>query len=156
MDNTITLGPARMGDAPRIASMSRSLIEEGLPWSWTPRRVAAHMRQRESLVVTARSSREVVGFAMAHFGVDSVRLTLLGVAESHQRKGVGLRLIQWVEESAVVAGLFTMMLEVRASNESARRFYAALGYREAGVVARYYSGIEDAIRFTRSLRVVVE
>lgn len=149
----ITLGPARMGDAPWIAHMSRSLIEDGLPWSWTPKRVATHMRQRESLVVTARSSNEVVGFAMAHFGTDSVRLTLLGVADSHQRKGVGTRLIEWVEESAVVAGLFTMMLEVRASNQAARRFYAAQGYREAGSVSRYYSGIEDAIRFTRNLRV---
>ena len=151
--DTITLGPARMGDAPWIANMSRSLIEEGLPWSWTPRRVAAHMRQRESLVVTARSGTEVVGFAMAHFGADTVRLTLLGVANSQQRKGVGTRLIQWVEESAVVAGLFTMMLEVRAGNQAARRFYAALGYIEAGAVTRYYSGIEDAIRLSRSLRV---
>ena len=150
----ITLGPARMGDAPWIANMSRSLIEEGLPWSWTPRRVATHMRQRESLVVTARSGTQLVGFAMAHFGTDTVRLTLLGVADTHQRIGIGTRLIEWVEESAVVAGLFTMMLEVRASNHSARRFYAAQGYREAGAVTRYYSGIEDAIRFTRSLRVV--
>lgn len=133
--------------------MSRSLIEEGLPWSWTPRRVAAHMRQRESLVVTARSSREVVGFAMAHFGTETVRLTLLGVADTHQRRGVGTRLLQWVEESAVVAGLFTMTLEVRASNSSARRFYMALGYREAGTVTRYYSGIEDAVRLTRDLRI---
>jgi ribosomal-protein-alanine N-acetyltransferase len=151
--DTITLGPARIGDAPWIATLSRSLIEAGLPWSWTPRRVAAHMRQRESLVVTARSSRELVGFAMAQFGSDSVRLTLLGVDDSHQRKGVGRQLIRWVEESAVVAGLFTMRLEVRASNHSARRFYDALGFRESGSVSKYYSGIEDAIRFARDLRI---
>jgi len=151
--DTITLGPARMGDAPHIAAMSRTLIEDGLPWSWTPRRVGAHMRQRENLVVTARSSRELVGFAMAHFGNENVRLTLLGVSDLHQRRGVGTQLIQWVEESAVVAGLFTMMLEVRASNVAGRRFYSSLGYREVGMVAQYYSGIEDAIRLTRSLRV---
>ena len=86
--DTITLGPARMGDAPQIAAMSRTLIEDGLPWSWTPRRVAAHMRQRENLVVTARCNREMVGFAMAHFGNENVRLTLLGVSDLHQRRGV--------------------------------------------------------------------
>ena len=111
------------------------------------------MRQRENLVVTARCNREMVGFAMAHFGNENVRLTLLGVSDLHQRRGVGTRLIQWVEESAVVAGLFTMMLEVRASNVSGRRFYSSLGYREVGMVAQYYSGIEDAIRLTRNLRV---
>jgi ribosomal-protein-alanine N-acetyltransferase len=151
--DTITLGPARISDAQWIAETSRSLIEAGLPWSWTLRRVSELMRQRESLVVMARSGQELIGFALAQFGSESVRLALLGVATSHQRRGVGQQLIRWVEDSAVIAGLFTMRLEVRANNHSARRFYAALGYREAGTVPKYYSGIEDAVRYTRDLRV---
>lgn len=132
--------------------MSRSLIEAGLPWSWTPQRVAAHMRQRENLTVTARWGGELVGFALAQFGTDTVRLALLGVADLHRRKGVGRQLVHWVEESAVVAGLFTIRLEVRAGKHAARRFYAALGYRETGSVTSYYSGVEDAIQLSRDLR----
>lgn len=150
--DTLSLGPARMGDAPAIANMSRALIEPGLPWSWTPKRVAAHMRQRENLVITARDEGQMVGFVMAQFGVESVHLTLLGVLDSHQRRGVGRRLVTWVEESAVTAGLFTVKLEVRAGNHSARRFYAALGYVEGGATPGYYSGIEDAVRLSRDLR----
>lgn len=150
--DTITLGPARITDAQWIAETSRSLIEAGLPWSWTPRRVAALMRQRESLVVVARSGHELIGFALAQFGSESVRLALLGVTQAHQRKGVGQRLIRWIDESAVIAGLFTIRLEVRVTNSAARRFYAALGFRESGMVEKYYSGIEDAIRFTHDLR----
>ena len=56
--STITLGPARIGDAPAIAHMSRALIEPGLPWNWTPRRVATHMRQRDNMVITARDGRD--------------------------------------------------------------------------------------------------
>lgn len=153
MKSTVILGPARMGEAARIAGMSRTLIEPGLPWSWTPRRVAAHMRQRDNMVVTARTDRDLVGFAMAHFGDESVHVTLLAVAESARRKGVGRQLLAWIEESAVTAGVFTVELELRAGNAGARRFYTALGYREAGRAARYYSGIEDAIRMTRNLRV---
>ncbi len=151
--DTITLGPARISDAQWIADTSRSLIEAGLPWSWTLRRVSALMRQRESLVVMARSGRELIGFALAQFGSESVQLALLGVEAAHQRKGVGEQLMRWVEDSAVVAGLFTMRLEVRANNHSARRFYTSLGYREAGSVSKYYSGLEDAIRYTKDLRV---
>jgi ribosomal protein S18 acetylase RimI-like enzyme len=58
-----------------------------------------------------------------------------------------------VEESAVIAGLFTMQLEVRSSNRSARRFYATLGYAETVRLPDYYNGSEDAIRLVRSLSV---
>lgn len=149
----ITLGLARLGDAPRIADMSRTLIETGLPWSWTARRVAAHMRAREHLAVIAAAQSELAGFVLAQFGSSNVHLTLLGVAPHYQRLGVGRRLVAWVEESAVVAGLFTMELEVRSSNRGARRFYAALGYGETLRVPDYYSGMEDAIRLVRDLSV---
>jgi ribosomal protein S18 acetylase RimI-like enzyme len=142
-----------MGEAARIAGMSRTLVEPGLPWSWTPRRVAAHMRQRDNMVVTARTDKDLVGFAMAHFGDDSVHVTLLAVTEAAQRKGIGRQLLAWIEESAVTAGIFVVDLELRAGNGGARMFYTALGYRETGRAAKYYSGIEDAIRMTRNLRV---
>ena len=151
--DTILIGPAKIGDAPAIANMSRTLIEPGLPWTWTPRRVAAHMKQRHSMVVVARSGSELVGFVMAQFGNDDVHLTLLGVAQAHRNAGIGRRLMEWVEESAVVAGLFMVKLEVRARNQAARRFYARVGYRESGVMTGYYSGVEDAIKLSRDLRV---
>jgi ribosomal-protein-alanine N-acetyltransferase len=110
------------------------------------------MRQRENLVVVAREAGELVGFAMAQFGNDFVHMTLLGVALEHQRRGIGRKLMAWVEESAVTAGLFDMKLEVRASNVEGRRFYAALGYRERLRINGYYSGVEDAIRMMRDLR----
>jgi ribosomal-protein-alanine N-acetyltransferase len=150
---TVVLSPARIGDAPAIANMSRMLIEPGLPWRWTPRRVAAHMKERENLVVVAREDATLVGFAMAQFDTQSVHLTLIGVSAERKRTGIGRQLIAWVEDSAVIAGLFRVNLEVRAGNHDARRFYAALGYRETGSVPGYYSGIEDAIRLTRDLRV---
>ncbi|HEY5809536.1 MAG TPA: GNAT family N-acetyltransferase [Povalibacter sp.] len=151
--STVVLGPARIGDAPAIANMSRTLIEPGLPWRWTPRRVAAHMKERENLVVTAKDGRELVGFAMAQFSAEWVHLTLIGVTAERKRTGIGRQLIAWVEDSAMVAGLFKVDLEVRAENAEARRFYAALGYRETSRVPGYYSGIEDAIRLSRDLRV---
>ena len=100
----LKLGLARLGDAPRIAVMSRTLIESGLPWTWTPRRVAAHMKQRENLSVIATVERELAGFVMAQFGNERVHVALLGVAERYQRRGLGKQLIRWVEESAVVGG----------------------------------------------------
>jgi ribosomal protein S18 acetylase RimI-like enzyme len=149
----IPLRLARLGDAPRIATLSRTLIEAGLPWSWTPRRVASHMRSREHLTVIAAEGGTLAGFVLAQFGSRAVHLALLGVAPEYQGRGLGKRLVSWVEESASVAGLFLMQLEVRADNQQARRFYATLGYRETARAARYYSGVEDAIKLERDLAV---
>ncbi|HKS56002.1 MAG TPA: GNAT family N-acetyltransferase [Steroidobacteraceae bacterium] len=149
----IALRLARLGDAPRIANLSRTLIESGLPWSWTPRRVAAHMRSREHLTVIAVEGGELAGFVLAQFGNRAVHLALLGVAHEYQRRGLGRQLMSWVEESASVAGLFLMQLEVRAGNYQALRFYTMRGYRETSRAARYYSGVEDAIRLERDLGV---
>lgn len=149
----IALRLARLGDAPRIANLSRTLIEAGLPWSWTPRRVAAHMRSREHLTVIAAEGGDLAGFALAQFGNRSVHLALLGVAHEYQRRGLGRQLVSWVEASASVAGLFLMQLEVRADNQQARRFYTKLGYRETARAAGYYSGVEDALRFERDLAI---
>ena len=149
----IALRLARLGDAPRIANLSRTLIEAGLPWSWTPRRVAAHMRLREHLTVIAANGGELAGFVLAQFGSRSVHLALLGVAHAYQRHGLGRQLVGWVEESATVAGLFLMHLEVRASNRQALRFYASMGYRETSRTVGYYSGLEDAIRLERDLGI---
>src|SRR3954454_17818794 len=146
---TIVLGPARIGDAPAIADLSRTVIEPGLPWRWTPRRVAAHMKERENLVVGVKDDRQLVGFAMAQFYSETVHLTLIGVVANHKRSGIGRQLIEWVKESAKVAGLFRIHLEGRAGNQAARRFYTALGYREGATVDGYYSGIEDGVRFSR-------
>ena len=50
-----------------------------------------------------------------------------------------------------MAGSFVVYLEVRASNQGARAFYQALGYRCVAHVPRYYQGIEAAIRMARDL-----
>jgi len=152
--SNITLGPARMGDAPAIAHLSRDLIETDLPWSWTPRRVAGLMRQRESSAIIAMDRNRLAGFILAQYGEESVHIALLGVAAEYRRRGIGRQLVQWVEQTATVAGLFLIRLEVRAIRRDARYFYASLGYRETDRIERYYSGVEDAVKLSRDLRVV--
>ena len=115
---------ARLGDAPRIASLSRTLIEDGpaVELDAPPRR--RHMRSREHLTVIAVDGGELAGFVLAQFGNRAVHLALLGVAPRISDTDSGRQLMAWVEETASVAGLFLMQLEVRAGNQQALRFYA--------------------------------
>jgi ribosomal protein S18 acetylase RimI-like enzyme len=149
----ILLAPARRADAPRLAAMSRRLIEAGLDPCWTVERIERHLRHEDSVVLTARVAGSIGGFAIMQYGDEAAHLNLLAVEPAHRRQGIGRELVGWLEDTARVAGTFAIRLEVRASNAAARAFYAALGYRETGWARGYYQGVEDAIRFARDLAV---
>jgi ribosomal-protein-alanine N-acetyltransferase len=151
MSQNLELRLARLTDAKQIGLMSRDLIEVGLCWSWTPARIAKQIRSPDTTVLTACLKGHVVGFAVMQFFVEGAYLNLLAVAPAYQRLGIGWRLIEWLEESARVAGTFIVYLEVRASNQGARAFYRKLGYREIIYVPRYYGGHEPAVRMAHDL-----
>ena len=142
---------ARSADAETISNMSRWLIEAGLAPTWHLHRVLWHIRDRESIVLVARDQCKIVGFAIMQFGETAAHLNLLGVLPSRQRSGIGRKLLQWLEGSAVTAGTFLIKLEVRESNIAARNFYAAMGYREIGLMEGYYQGRDSAVRMSRDL-----
>jgi ribosomal-protein-alanine N-acetyltransferase len=133
--------------------MSRRLIEAGLEPSWPADRVLRHIRHAESVALTARSDGELLGFAIMQFGDATAHLNLFAVESSSRRRGIGKRLLAWLEETAITAGTFLIQLELRATNTEARRFYEAVGYREIARVPGYYQRMEDAIRMERDLRV---
>ncbi len=150
--HSVELKLARLRDAERIALMSRDLVENGLPWSWTAPRVAAHIRGRDSNVLTAWADDHLVGFAVMQFLAEHAHLNLLAVEPAYRRAGIGCQLIAWLEETARVGGIFFIHLEVRAENGGARAFYCRLGYQETRYVPGYYSGREAAISMTHDLR----
>ena len=144
---------ARAADARPIARMSRMFVEYGLPWSWTEDRILGAIRHRETAVIVARDKRRLAGFAIMQFGDAHAHLSLLAVAPAYRGLGLGRELVEWLEACARTAGLFDVRLELRASNEAARAFYASLGYRETGSVRAYYAGREDARRMQHDLSI---
>lgn len=142
---------AKLGDAIRIAEMSRALIEIGLGWSWTPTRVAGEIRAKSANVVVAVEDNAVVGFAVMSYQEDEARLNLFAVDPKHRRKGIGTRLIQWLEKTALVNGNGVVYLEARMSNIAARKFYESVGYEIIQRVPGYYDGRETAVRMAHDL-----
>ena len=148
-----TLRLANPADATPIALMSRELIEAGLgAWSWPPERVARAIAARDTVVLVAAVAAHVAGFAIMNFGDARAHLSLLAVRPAHQRCGIGTRMMAWLEESALVAGIATVNLELRANNSVACNFYRALGFRDAAYVPGYYQGVETALRMSRDIR----
>jgi len=151
INSELSLQLARPADATTIASMSRVLIEYGLRWRWTPKRVVASIHAPNVNVLVARIDGHAAGFAIMRYGDDVAYLDLLAVAPPYRQAGVGRRLLEWLEKCAVVGGIFSVTLEVRAGNEGARRFYERMGYRTLVHLPGYYQGVEDALRMARDL-----
>lgn len=151
MNTGIAFELARQRDSQQLAEMSRDFIEQGLGWSWTPARIRGKIRCPDNIVLVARSRGEIAGFAIMYVGVEEARLNLLAVTPGYRRKGIGRRLVEWLEESALVAGVSVVYLEVRAGAGAAQHFYRRLGYRQVQFVRGYYAGREAALRMGRDL-----
>jgi ribosomal-protein-alanine N-acetyltransferase len=148
----ITLRLARPCDAHAIALMSRDLIEAGLGWGYRPGKVRRLIDDTDTVALVACVGDCPVGFAIMAFGEEHAHLVLLAIQPAHQRRGIARRLVKWLLESAVTAGIASVHLELRANNMAARGFYRALGFDETLGVPGYYRGCESAIRMVRILR----
>ena len=75
------------------------------------------MRNRDCVVLAARDRRRLVGFAIMEFYDEHAHLSVFAVQPGYQRLGVGRALLDWLEASARTAGIFSVRLELRASND---------------------------------------
>ena len=135
-----------------MANMSRELIETGLGWRYTPRRMAALISDAETIALVAHDATALQGFAVMQFGAEQAHLSLLCVQPAQQRRQIGQRLMHWLLESARVAGMELIGLELRADNAAALGFYRRLGFSEVQLVPGYYDGQTPARRMTLRLR----
>jgi ribosomal-protein-alanine N-acetyltransferase len=89
-----------------------------------------------------------VGYYVAMPGVEELHLLNITIAPAHQRQGHGRALLERIIERGRQLHARTLWLEVRGSNEPARRLYEQRGFRAIGVRRGYYpaplGGREDA------------
>ena len=150
----LMLRPARQADAPVMADMCRTLIEAGLTWRYTPPRMAAMIRDPDTVALVACDGPQLHGFAVMHFGDALARLALLCVVATQQRQGLGRQLHHWLLASAQVAGIGTLRLELRADNSSALSFYRQLSFVEPQRLPNDDDGLAAARRMELRLQTV--
>jgi ribosomal-protein-alanine N-acetyltransferase len=148
----IEIGFARPGDAQTLALMSRDLIETGLGWTYRALRMAELIRDPDNVALVTRDGARIVGFAIMSFGDERAHLVLLAVRPTHRRHGIARRMLTWLFESASVAGMASIHVELRADNTSAFIMYQTMGFAATLRIPRYYAGRESAVRMVRLLR----
>ena len=95
---------------------------------------------------------EIAGYAIMSMGKDEAHLLNLCVDPDRHGMGLGDQLLKFVLDFARKHKAVSTFLEVRPSNEAARRFYERRGFVEVGMRTNYYParfGREDAIIMAR-------
>ncbi|MEP7275182.1 MAG: GNAT family N-acetyltransferase, partial [Betaproteobacteria bacterium] len=146
MSDTLRIGYARPADAEPMALLSRDAIEHGLGWEYRAERIQRYLKDADAVVLVARERSDFAGFAIMQFGDERAHLVLLAVAPTFRRRGTGRRLLGWLVESAQVAGLMSVHVELRAHNHAAHALYRTAGFAESMRIPGYYRGRETAVR----------
>jgi ribosomal-protein-alanine N-acetyltransferase len=88
----------------------------------------------------------VAGYIATWIVIDEVHVNNLAVRPACQRRGLGSALLTHALNAAAQEGAHRATLEVRRSNDGARRLYERFRFRVAGIRKDYYSHpVEDAL-----------
>jgi ribosomal-protein-alanine N-acetyltransferase len=102
--------------------------------------------RRIALVAADAETGATAGFLVASLLPPQAELETIAVAPGGQRRGLGRRLLVAMVEELRTEQVTEILLEVRASNDAAFRFYLALGFTETGRRRGYYADpVEDAV-----------
>ena len=115
---------------------------------WTHAMYAWELQNRSVchiLVVRSEECR-VAGFCAFWLVFDEVHINNMALRPRFRAQGIGTALLRHVIGAARDLGARRATLEVRASNDPARRLYARLGFYVAGTRRNYYTNpVEDAL-----------
>lgn len=126
-------------------------------WGWES--YHEELSRPESIMLAARSAsadatgKRLYGFIAARFGAGELHINNIGVREFARRRGIGTALLAHALEKGAQGGAHTVLLELRASNESAHALYRQHGFEIVGRRRNYYHDpSEDALVMSKTLR----
>ena len=115
---------------------------------WTREMYAWELQNRAvcHILVVRTPERPVVGFCAFWLVVDEIHINNVAILPGLRGQGLGTALMARVFAEGRNLGARRATLEVRSSNEGARRLYERLGFYVAGTRPDYYTNpVEDAL-----------
>jgi ribosomal protein S18 acetylase RimI-like enzyme len=118
------------------------------------RRSFRYLLSRANATTLVEEAQGVLrGYAMVLFnaGTSLARLYSFAVEPEFRGRGIGVRLLQAVDEESAARDCVAIRLEVRRDNAPAMALFQKAGYRQFGSYADYYEDHMDALRLEKSL-----
>jgi ribosomal-protein-alanine N-acetyltransferase len=115
---------------------------------WTREMYSWELQNRSvcHIFVVRAIEPRVVGFCTFWLVLDEIHINNVAIRPEFRGRGIGTALLHHILAEAARLGARRATLEVRASNEGARRLYERLGFYVAGRRRHYYTNpVEDAL-----------
>jgi len=123
--------------------------------AFTKEQLAYLLENPKGISLIAQIDDEIAGFIVGLiYNYGSTRtghVYTIDVAIKHRRKGVGLMLLEELEQRFVENGAETCYLEARRGNVAALELYRKRGYVEVNVLKDFYSEGVDGVRLMKKL-----
>lgn len=123
---------------------------------WTRDMYSWELRNRSvcHILIVRNEDCWVAGFCAFWIVFDEMHINNLALRPQFRAQGIGTALLRHALGDARELGARRATLEVRASNDPARRLYARLGFYVAGTRRNYYTNpVEDALILWRDEEV---
>ena len=127
------------GHVSQVAQLEKLCFSD--PWSENS--VASELENPLSLWLVAEENGAVAGYVGSQTVLDETDMMNIAVHPDHRRQGIAEALIEALITALKQKGSHCLTLEVRASNENARRLYEKLGFQQAGIRKNYYRNPRD-------------
>lgn len=113
---------------------------------WSENSIRAELTNPLSLWLVALDGTHVVGYVGSQSVLGESDMMNIAVHEDYRGRGIAVALVQKLIAILRENGNYQLTLEVRISNEPAKRLYEKLGFLEAGRRPNYYHNPkEDAL-----------
>ena len=144
---------AKAEDASAVVALDR----QANPHPWGEKLIMDAFDSRQSWVVQAPESGEIVAWLCASQLYDQAELELILVAQSVRRQGIARQLMNAWLQALQEQKVAECLLEVRESNAGAIGLYESLGFAQVGHRKNYYKtlqGRETACLYTLLLNEI--
>ena len=126
----------------QVAALEKACLS--MPWSENS--ITAELSNPLSLWVVAVDGNTVAGYVGSQAVMGEADMMNLAVLPSYRRQGVGRYLVSELVAKLTDREVYSLTLEVRASNEAAVKLYDSLGFVQVGRRPNYYvAPKEDAL-----------
>jgi ribosomal-protein-alanine N-acetyltransferase len=143
LNNRLQFRPMQMADLDAIMAIEPTIY----PYPWSRGNFSDSLDAGYSGWVYEEEGR-IIGYAVLMLVLDEAHLLNISIARSHQGRGLGRALLEYMMQIARGHGAANIFLEVRPSNQAAIQLYESTGFNEMAIRRGYYpaaNGREDAV-----------
>lgn len=128
-----------------VAQVAR-LEKECFADPWSENSIGGELTNPLSLWLVALDGQQVVGYVGSQSVMGEADMMNIAVSSGYRRKGIAQELVQRLAAALLEKEVYSLTLEVRASNEPAKALYSKLGFQQVGCRPNYYRNPkEDAL-----------